>query len=109
MNEPFKSTPQAKALTGSNRHTFRIYTRAVTSTNSYWDGGSRSEYRVINMTTGKTFTPPSGVYPFTTPNNYTLQPGDLVIVTGTLMGKPAFPHFICREEELPAIKTYLGV
>jgi hypothetical protein len=109
MNDPFKTTPQVKALTGSKRHTFRIYPRPSTSTNSYWDGGSRNEYQVINMNTGKTFTPPPGAYPFTTPNEYTLQPGDVVIVTGTLMGKPAYPHFICREEELPAVKTYLGL
>ena len=64
----------------------------ITLSNTYWDGGSRSSYTIVNLTTGKTTydsyaaVPPQfgGVAPVVEIDN------DIAIIeTGVFCGKPA--------------------
>ena len=109
MSEYFKTTDKVKRVTGTRKREFSIRVQDKVRTDSYWDGGSRSEYRVTNLHTGATFVPPAGSYPWTVANDYTLQPGDIVIETGTFCGKPSTPCFRCRADDVPAVKAFLGL
>ena len=109
----YKMTQKVKDLTGSRKREFSFGTtdRPI-STNSYWDGGSRREYEVFNRNTGDLFTPSGGRYPWCNPEDrgeYTLTPGDIMIETGSLCGKPATPYIGCRTDELEAVKKWLGI
>jgi hypothetical protein len=105
----FAMTEKAKWATGSRKKSFYFSTAEKHSTDSYWDGGSRDQFEVANRVTGQRIIPPAGSYPWTTPNDYVLQPNEVLIVTGTFCGKPATPHFICRPDEESATKTWLTV
>ena len=106
----FKTTEKVKQLTGTRKREFSLDTTTrPQNTDSYWSGGSRSEFFVHNLDTRANFTPPAGRYPFTERNDYTLQPGDVLIETGTFCGKPATPRFLCRPEDLERVKTWLGI
>ena len=109
MKKNFPMTQAVKTLTGSRKREFRFYTTAQQNVNVYWDGGSRSDYEVLNMKTGKRHTPSGGTYPWTTPNVYVLQPGDLLIETGVFMGKPRTPCIACRPEDEADAKAMLGI
>lgn len=66
-------------------------------TPSYWDGGSRDEWRVIRRA-GTTEHVPTN-HPFFNWRGMTdhvvVQHGDLLIKTGTFCGKPATPAIYC--------------
>lgn len=109
MSDYYTITDKVKAMTGTRKRSFSVRVQPKVTTNSYWSGGSKSDWRVTNLLTGKTFVPPAGSYPWTTPNVYELQPGDIVIETGTFCGKPATPCFRCLEADLPAVKKFLGL
>ena len=103
----FKVNSKIKELTGTKKREICLYTTTKECTNSYWDGGSRSEYEVFNMNTGRRFMPPTGTYPWTTTNEYMLQPGDILIETGTLCGKSRTPNLCCRPDEEALVKAWL--
>jgi hypothetical protein len=106
----FKTTEKVKQLTGTRKREFSLDTTTrPQNTDSYWSGGSRSEFLVHNLDTHANFTPLMGRYPFNEPNNYELNPADVLIETGIFMGKPATPHFLCRPEDLERVKTWLGI
>lgn len=102
-------TTKVKSLTNSRKRQFSLGTRTTVCTDSYWDGGSKSDYTVINLDTGRWLTPPAGQYPWTTRNDYTLQPGDVVVETGMFCGKAAAPHFMCRPEDEERVLAWLGI
>ena len=110
MMKTLPITPKVKELTGTRKKDFRFYTTSEPiCTNVYWDGGSRTEYEVLNMNTGRRFMPPPGSYPWTTPNRYAFQAGDLLIETGVYRGKPSSPCIGCRLEDETAASAYLGI
>lgn len=106
----FKTTEKVKGLTGSRKKEFSLdTTTSPQNTDSYWSGGSRSEFQTYNLNTRSGGRCSAGQYPWTTPNNYTLQLGDVLIETGMLCGKPATPRFLCLPEDLERVKTWLGI
>jgi hypothetical protein len=107
--ETINMTEGVKRLTRSKKKTFWFSTAIKVCTNSYLDGGSRSEWQVYNLDTKADFTPNPGQYPWTTANDYTLQPGDVVIETGLFCGKPSTPHFQCLPVDVQRVKAWLGV
>lgn len=57
---------------------------------SYWDGGSRTEYRAYNSKGQPIAIPVSGAPGFTAePKRWTPDVGDFLVETGTCLGKPA--------------------
>ena len=107
--ETLNMTEGVKRLTHSKKKTFWFMTSRLICTNSYLDGGSRSEWRVMNLDTKADFIPSPGHYPWTTANDYIFQPGDVVIETGLFCGKPATPHFHCLPADVQRVKAWLGV
>ncbi len=107
----YKITPRVKELaTNTRKREFSVssgYTKICTDT--YSDGGSISYWTVINTKTGAYHIPNRGTYPWTVPNDYTLQPGDVVMETGMFCGKPMAPRFCCRTEDEAAVLKWLGV
>jgi len=108
--ETLNITRKIIQLTGTRKKTFRlILSDRPLSVNSYWDGGSRDEYGVFNINTGQSFIPPTGTYPFTTPNQYTLKPGEILVQTGTFCSKPATPTIYCLPEDTTKVRQFLGL
>ena len=107
--ETLNMTVKVKELTDSKKRDFWFMTATKVCTNSYLDGGSRSEWRIINLNSKLDFAPSPGHYPWTTPNDYILYSGDVVIETGLFCGKPATPHFHCLPSDIQQVKAWLGV
>ena len=105
----YKITQKVKDITGSRKREFRFSTATQCGTNSYWDGGSRSQYEVHNIITGKGIVPSGGDYPWTIPNTYVFQPGDVMVETGMFCGKPSTPYISCRPEDESAVRTWLEI
>lgn len=109
----YPTTPRVKALTGTRKKNF-FFSTTITpqSVNSYWDGGSKSNYAVYNIQTGIYSTPSqnsSTTFPKFTDHTYQLQPFEILIETGVFMGKPATPQIICREEDKINVMAYLNI
>lgn len=105
-------TPQAKRLSGSHKRNFVLYVddRAdcPINTASYWDGGSKTSYSVLNMVTGATGYCPTGSYP-TFQAEYVLKAQELLIETSIFLGKPGTPRFTCRSEDESLARKTLGI
>lgn len=112
MNESIITTDKIKRLTGTRRKKCSLNTylsECVLS--SYWDGGSCSKYSVVNVLNGLHTNPPvhGGQFDRSEKRKYVPAPGDVLITTGTFCGKPSYPSFSCREEDLTAVKQFLGI
>ncbi len=60
---------------------------------SYWDGGSRDEYRAFDANGNEIAIPVSGAPGFTPePREWVPNVGDVLVDYGTFMGKPSTPH-----------------
>ena len=106
----FTTNETVKRIAGTRKKSFSLDTTTHPQcTDSYWSGGSRIDFVVHNLNTNQDSIPPAGHYPWNTPNDYTLQPGDVLIETGIFCGKPATPRFLCRPEDLERVKTWLGI
>lgn len=104
-------TARAKALSGSRKRQFSFQPgRDVVNVDSYWDGGSKSNYTVLNIDTRMEILP-KGNEPFGAHGRtgYKLITGDIVIETGTMCGKPATPAFMCKAEDAIRVLDFLGV
>lgn len=67
---------------------------------SYWDGGSRDEYRAWNAQGQEIDIPVSGAPGFTQPRGaWTPQVGDVLVSYGTFLGKPSTPHITFYRED----------
>ena len=111
--ETYKTTAMVRRLTGSRKKTFTLSTHSsAVSTNSYWDGGSRSYYSGVNYKTHQPFSikqDSTASYPAFIDNAHTLQPGELIVKTTVFCGKPGWPTIHCRADEIAAVKTYLEI
>jgi hypothetical protein len=107
----YKTTRQLKALIPGGyrkREFFLCITDRPINTASYWDGGSKSEYIVRDMTSGRVFTPPAGRYPDFVAE-YALKPGEMLISFGIFRGKLAYASITCLEEDFARVQQFLGV
>lgn len=110
MNIYIKSTPKTKSLTGSRKREVRVSSgSSLINVDSYWSGGSRSDFSVLNIDTGLNILP-QGNHPFGASGRlgYALRSGDILIETGTFCGKPATPTFHCRAEDEARVLEYLN-
>jgi hypothetical protein len=104
-------TDRVKRLTGSRKREFNFDPeREIVNVDSYWDGGSKSDYVVFNIDTGLTVFP-KGNAPFVASGRlgYKLITGDILIETGTMCGKPATPMLMCKVEDSERVQAYLGI
>lgn len=103
---------KVKYLTGSKKKKFFL-SKGLTPRllHSYWDGGSKDEYAVVNIRTGARTMPPTwgGNYDRSGQREYVPVAGDILIQTGSFCGKPATPYISFREEDEPAVYAFLGV
>ena len=100
---------QVKLLTNTRKKgevTLYSGTEGKHRTASYWDSGSRYYYTVLNIKTGKTSIPPSGVYP-SFAGEYTLSPGEILIQTGSCNCKDTRPFFYCLESDKEEVISFL--
>ena len=105
----FSTTDLVKRLTATRKRKTWLMPIEKIGTNSYADGGCHEVFSVYNRHTGVRFTPPTGHYPWTTPNDYTLEQGDVVIRTDRLHIARTIPMIYCRPDEVDATKQWLGV
>lgn len=102
---PTKSVPLAGRFTKKRQCVVERAT-SVHLTGTYWDGGSKSEYRLVRISDGKVLplsyshNPPQFGGTETTVE---LQPGQVLIRTGTFMGKPATCYIYARVEDMPEV------
>jgi hypothetical protein len=99
-----------RALTGSRKK--RVFIHVVKdgseqNTASYWDGGSKHTYSVLNMSTREHKNTPAGSYP-QFKASYTLLPGEILIKLGTFNGKPATPTIYVQQGDLDYFETIYG-
>lgn len=105
----YSQTPATKALTKSKKK--KIYfcgKKHPVDTASYWSGGSKSNYKVINLVTKETKMPPAGVYPMFQAE-YAIAENEIVLETGISEGKEATPTIHCRAEDEEKIKEIFGL
>lgn len=105
----FPITQKVKNLTGSKKRKFYLSIRPDNSeinTASYWDGGSRHVYSVLNINTGERKTPPCGSFPIFEAK-YILQENEIMIETGVCQGKPSTPVISIRSSESEKVQNYL--
>lgn len=79
-------------------------TDTVVLSGTYWSGGSRSSYFLVDIASKKA-TPLDHVAPaqYGGPKNdpvQTLQPGQAVVEAGVFCGKPATPTVYLHEDEM---------
>lgn len=95
---PTSASPALKRLAAAFRYRKRSVTlydqESATLTGGYWSGGSRAQYGLYDLATGK-------ISPLTYPTNppqfggtpaptIAIEPGTVVVRGGTSDGKPAF-------------------
>lgn len=96
MPYTLKRTRELGALTGSRRTIMHLHVvDAGTSlpVPSYWDGGSRDEWKVVTRSGNTTYlaaTPFLGKVA-----THVIVPGAVLVRTGTFRGKPAQPALYC--------------
>lgn len=111
MKTKYPMTHKVKSLTGSRKREFSLNpTDHVQNVDSYWDGGSKDFYHVVNIDTGLNVAP-EGNHPFGDHGKvgYKLISGDILIRTGTFCGKPSTPCLLCRAEDENRVRQYLGL
>ncbi len=103
-------TDKAKRLSGSRKREFGFSADSTRPENtaSYWDGGSKTTYSVINMLTGATGYCPCGSYP-TFQASYELKSQELLIETSIFLGKPGLARFTCRPDDEALARKFLGI
>ena len=102
-------TEKVRTITGTRKKKFALSaTESAINTASYWSGGSRTSYEVIDLETGKSFSPPAGSYP-TFREEYTLKGLEIMVETGVFCGKPGTPRISYRPEHEAYVKSWLGI
>lgn len=105
----YKTTPKVKQITGTRKREFALFDRGgAISTGSYWNGGTKYDFLIVNIRTGQQKNPPAGEYP-TFQASYTPAENEILIQTGVSCGKPATPFIYCRPEDKENVLKWLGV
>lgn len=106
------TTPHIKRELNTRKAKFSVFfventgVEYKTNTASYWDGGSRDIYIARELATGRIKHPPTGSYPRFIAE-YTLQPGWVLINSGTSMGKPSTIFITVYRNDIPALNNWL--
>lgn len=110
LSDKVSLSPTAKGIIGTRKQScfVRVSHGGEHSTGSYWDSGSRSVYRVVDMRTTKGFTPPAGSYP-TFDGRYQLKSGEVLISTGTFCGKEATPSITFLADDIEMVERYFAL
>lgn len=111
MTTRYPTTPMVRRLSGTRKREFYLVlheTPVTKDCNSYWDGGSRDSYTVLDMNGQYIETPPSGGFNKLA-DPYTIKPGTLLMETGIFCGKPATVTFYGNESDRPWITKLLGI
>ena len=105
----YKTTSKIKALTGSKKSKFllTLANNATYHTASYWDGGSRGYYSVLNFKNGANRIPGSENYP-TFKSETILENDEILIRTGISCGKPSMVHISGKTDQEAEILQFLG-
>jgi len=82
---------------------WRAETREQKSCLSYWDGGSRDSFVVLDLATMKAFPVPE-TNPFSNnrPGPVQIRPGTVIVENSIFMGKPSGITFHVRPEDIAA-------
>lgn len=104
----YKTTTKVKQITGTRKREFALFDRGgPVGTSSFWNGGTKYDFLVLNIRTGQQETPPAGQYP-TFKAEYTPAENEIIIQTGESCGKPSTPFIYCRPEDKENVLNYLG-
>lgn len=110
--ETHKTTPVVRRLSGTHKREFNLWFSDrqpfTHDCNSYWDGGSRDTYTVLDMNGQFIEFPPSGSFNKLA-DPYVIRPGTLLMNTGVFRGKPTTVCFYGHESDRPWILMLLGV
>lgn len=113
MTTKHPTTHPVRRLSGTRKREFYLSlceTPYSKDCNSYWDGGSRDNYTVLDMNGKYLETPPRGNGTFNKfADPYTIKPGTLLMETGIFCGKPATVTFYGNESDRPWITKLLGI
>lgn len=112
MSQTYPINPKVKYLTGTKKKKFFLSKGLTPSLlHSYWDGGSKNVYSVVNIHTGRQTLPPTwgGNFDAQGKREYVPVAGDILIETGCFCGKPATPYLSFREEDEATVKQFLGI
>lgn len=100
----------ARAAFPANRKPIKVEEfKGPVIVNSYWDGGSRDEYRLIDLTTGRVASIPESHPAYNRTDDGTpcgrlelreLPPNCALVAGGTFCGKPATVRVMLRPENL---------
>ena len=103
-------TPTVKRLTGSRKRDFRLCVSNTISPRSGWDGGSRDYHELVAYCPGVTVPALVCGDCFSAPTvSQELVPGTVMVTTGVFCGKPGWPCITCREDEVDAVRSWLGI
>lgn len=112
MTTKYPTTPMVRRLSGTRKREFYLAIfeapSYVKDCNSYWDGGSKDSYTVLDMNGKYLETPPSGGFNKRA-DPYTIKPGTILMETGVFRGKPATVTFYGNESDRPRITKLLGI
>ena len=109
MNNYHPTTKIVKSITGTKKREFNLATcEAGTERNtaSYWDGGNRNYYSILNIKTGQTKNCPTGVFP-NFDAKIKLENDEILIQTSS--GKSSFARITCLENDYENVKAFLQV
>ena len=110
MTLPISANPTIKSiaqLVSRKRSCMVSFTEKVAYSDTFWDGGSRSQYTAVELATLKTVHGPQFAPPeFGGPRSELIVPlprGFCIVKHGTFMGKPAIPHIHIRPDDAVAL------
>lgn len=111
MFKVYSTTSQLKSIAPTKKRDFYLNTCGEgnpLNTASFWDGGSKSTYSVLNIDTKQSKHPSIGVFP-TFESKTVLEANEILIETGVTCGKPSRPMITCRKSELEKVMGFLGL
>ncbi len=122
-NNPTLKAFVARVLPSYRKHNVYVSEFGSRNINSYWDGGSKSDYCLVDLNTMRTLPLPSSSHPYFDVARYTaggenesvsidhagnitlkvLPPNTALIETGYFCGKPSTAHIFVNADNMPRL------